>query len=46
MAEAEFHRLNGNSKQSIRLYDQVLASADTDPATLSKAREKRQQLLQ
>jgi len=45
MAEAEFHRLNGNSKQSIRLYDQVLTSADADPATLSKAQEKRQQLL-
>jgi predicted Zn-dependent protease len=45
MAEAEFHRLNGNSRQSIRLYDQVLASADADPATLSKAREKREQLL-
>jgi predicted Zn-dependent protease len=46
MAEAEFHRLNGNSRQSIRLYDQVLVSADADPATLSKAREKREQLLQ
>ena len=45
MAEAEFHFLNGNSRQSIRLYDQVLASADADPATLLKAREKRQQLL-
>ena len=46
MAEAEFHFLTGNSRQSIRLYDQVLASADADPATLSKAREKRQQLLE
>jgi predicted Zn-dependent protease len=45
MAEAEFHRLTGNSRQSIRLYDQVLVSADADPATLSKAREKREQLL-
>jgi predicted Zn-dependent protease len=46
MAEAEFHRLNGNSRQSIRLYDQVLASSDADMATLSKAREKREQLLE
>jgi len=46
MAEAEFHFLNGNSRQSIRLYDQVLASVDADPATLSKVREKREQLLQ
>jgi predicted Zn-dependent protease len=46
MAEAEFHRLTGNSRQSIRLYDQVLASPDADPATLSKAREKRLQLLE
>ena len=45
MAEAEFHRLTGNSRQSIRLYDQVLVSADADPATLLKAGEKRQQLL-
>lgn len=27
MAEAEYHRLTGNSRQSIRLYDQVIASA-------------------
>ena len=45
MAEAEFHRLNGNTQQSIRLYDQVLASSDADPTTISKAREKRLQLL-
>jgi len=45
MAEAEFHRLNGNPRQSIRLYDQVLQTAGADVATLSKAREKRQQLL-
>ena len=45
MAEAEFHRLTGNSRQSIRLYDQVLVSEDADPATLLKAREKRQLLL-
>ena len=46
MAEAEFHRLNGNPRQSIRLYDKVLASQKTDPTTASKAREKRFQLLQ
>ncbi|MCP4765547.1 MAG: M48 family metalloprotease [Gammaproteobacteria bacterium] len=45
MAEAEFHRLNGNPRQSIRLYNEVLKQADVDQATLSKAREKRQQLL-
>ena len=46
MAEAEFHRLNGNTRQSIRLYDEVLASSDADPSTISKAREKRLQLLE
>jgi predicted Zn-dependent protease len=45
MAEAEFHRLTGNSRQSIRLYDQVLTLADADAATVLKAREKRDQLL-
>jgi predicted Zn-dependent protease len=46
MAEAEFHRLNGNTRQAIRLYDQVLVSSDADPTTISKAREKRLQLLE
>jgi predicted Zn-dependent protease len=46
MAEAEYHKLNGNSQQSIRLYDQVLALEGVDPATLSKAREMRLQLLE
>jgi len=46
MAQAEFHRIAGNPKQAIRLYDQVLDSPDTDIATESKAREKRLQLLQ
>jgi len=46
MAEAEFHRLNGNTRQSIRLYDKVLVSSDADPTTISKAREKRLQLLE
>jgi predicted Zn-dependent protease len=46
MAEAEFHRLTGNSRQSIRLYDQVLANADADSTTVSIAREKRLQLME
>jgi predicted Zn-dependent protease len=46
MAEAEFHRITGNSRQAIKLYDQVLASKDADHATESKAREKRLILLQ
>jgi predicted Zn-dependent protease len=46
MAEAEFHRINGNSRQAIKLYDQVLASKDADHATESKAREKRLMLLE
>ncbi len=44
MAEAEFHRITGNSRQAIKLYDQILELSDTDLATESKAREKRQQL--
>ena len=46
MAEAEFHSITGNTKQAIRLYDQVLQSADADVATRSKAREKRLLLLE
>ena len=46
MAEAEFHRLNGNSLQSVRLYDQLLALKDVDPTILSIAREKRLLLLE
>ena len=45
MAEAEFHRITGNSTQAIKLYDQILASKDADHATESKAREKRLILL-
>ena len=45
MAEAEFHRITGNPQQAIKLYDQVLVSADVDHATESKAREKRLLLL-
>jgi len=46
MAEAEFHRITGNTQQAIRLYDQVLKSPEADVATLSKAREKRLVLLE
>ena len=46
MAEAEFHRINGNPTQAIRLYDQILKSGNADIATESKAREKRLQLLE
>ena len=46
MAEAKYHELNGNITQAIRLYDKVLALPDARPATLSKAREKRLQVLE
>ena len=46
MAEAEFHRINGNRTQAIKLYEQILASGVADIATESKAREKRLQLLE
>ncbi len=46
MAEAEFHRITGNPRQAVRLYDQVLNSPETDLATESKAREKRLILLE
>jgi len=46
MAEAEFHSITGNTRQAIRLYDQVLKSTDADVATISKAREKRLVLLE
>lgn len=46
MAEAEFHRITGNPRQAIRLYDQVINATETDLATESKAREKRLKLLQ
>ena len=45
MAEAEFHSLNGNPQQAVRLYDAVLNSNDADLATESIAREKRSLLL-
>lgn len=46
MAQAEYHRITGNYRQAIRLYDQVLQSGDVDLATESKAREKRLLLLE
>ena len=46
MAEAEYHRINGNPRQAIKLYDQVIKSPDADLATESKAREKRLILLE
>ncbi len=46
MAQAEFHRITGNPRQAIKLYDQVLKSPDADLTTESKAREKRLILLQ
>ena len=44
MAEAEFQRLGGNRKLAIKLYEQVLAAADADLASESRAREKLSQL--
>jgi predicted Zn-dependent protease len=41
MAQADFHRVTGNPRQAIRLYDQVVNSPDADLATASKARERR-----
>ena len=46
MAEAEFHSLNGNVDQAVRLYDQVLVLDGVNSTTVSKAREKRLQLLE
>ena len=46
MAEAEYHQITGNSRQAIKLYDQILVLKNIDVATKSKAREKRLQLLE
>ncbi len=46
MAEAEYHRINGNPQQAVRLYDQILKSGNADLATESEAREKRLQLME
>ena len=46
MAEAEYHRITRNTRQAIKLYDQILVLNGIDSATKSKAREKRLQLLE
>ena len=46
MAEAEYHRLAGNPVLAIKLYDGVIDSAETDLATASKARAKRDEIRQ
>jgi predicted Zn-dependent protease len=46
MAQAEYHRITGNYKQAIRLYDEILQSRNVDVATEFKAREKRLILLE
>jgi len=46
MAQAEFHRINGNPRQAIKLYGQVLNSPDADITTESEAREKQLLLIQ
>ena len=46
MAQAEFHRIGGNLREAVKLYDRVLASGDADLATESRAREKRLLLLE
>ncbi len=44
MAEAEYHRLAGNPKIAIKLYNSIIDSTDTDLATASKARATRDKL--
>ena len=46
MAEAEYHRLAGNPRLAIKLYNSVIDSTDTDLATASRARAKRDELSQ
>ena len=46
MAQAEFHRISGNLREAVKLYDQLLQSGNADLATESKAREKRLLLLE
>jgi len=45
IAEAEYHRLNGNHQRTIKLYDSILETAGIDLATESKIREKRAELV-
>lgn len=44
MAEAEFHRLAGNPALAIKLYNSLIDAAETDLATLSRARAKRAEI--
>ena len=46
LAEAEYHRLVGNPALAIKLYNKVIDSAETDLATASKARAKRDEISQ
>jgi hypothetical protein len=46
LAEAEYHRLVGNPALAIKLYNRVIDSAETDLATASKARAKRDEISQ
>lgn len=46
MAEAEYHRLSGNPGLAIKLYNSVIDSTDTDLATASRARAKRDEISQ
>jgi predicted Zn-dependent protease len=46
LAEAEYHRLAGNPALAIKLYNRVIDSAETDLATASKARAKRDEISQ
>lgn len=46
MAQAEFHRINGNTRQAIKLYGQVIDLPEADLATESEAREKQAILMQ
>ena len=46
MAEAEYHRLAGNPALAVNLYNSVIDSAETDLATESRARAKREELSQ
>ena len=46
MAEAEYHRLSGNPRLAIKLYNSVIDSTDTDLATASRARAKRDEINQ
>ncbi len=46
LAEAEYHRLAGNPALANKLYNRVIDSAETDLATASRARAKRDEISQ